>query len=135
MARFMGSTQGGFGISVVGGGPYADSDNPAINSLWLGSGGLGLPDRDYYLKDSFKPQRDAYRAFIARTLSAVAIPDAEAAADYASIWDGVYIASLTDADIAGLKRENEIFVEAGAAEDVAPDELYVPGPFNEATAQ
>lgn len=72
---------------------------------------------------------------VAKILQTVANMDAEAAADYASIWDGVYIASLTDADIAGLKRENEIFVEAGAAEDVAPDELYVPGPFNEATAQ
>ena len=81
MTRFMGSTQGRFGISIVGAGPYADPDTPTINTLWLGSGGLGLPDRDYYLKDSFKPQRDAYRAYIARTLKMVGVADSEAAAD------------------------------------------------------
>ena len=81
MTRFMGSTQGRFGISIVGAGPYADPDTPTINALWLGSGGLGLPDRDYYLTDSFKPQRDAYRAYIERTLKMVGVADAGAAAD------------------------------------------------------
>ena len=81
MTRFMGSTQGRFGISIVGPGPYADPDTPTINTLWVGSGGLGLPDRDYYLTDSFKPQRDAYRAYIVRTLGMIGVADAEANAD------------------------------------------------------
>ena len=81
MTRFMGSTQGRFGISMVGGQPYADPDTPTTNSLWFGSGGLGLPDRDYYLTDSFKPQRDAYRAYMARTLKTVGVANSEAAAD------------------------------------------------------
>ena len=81
MARFMGSTSGRFGVSIVGPGPYADPDTPTINTLWVGSSGLGLPDRDYYLTDSFKPQRDAYRAYIARTLGMVGVANAEAAAD------------------------------------------------------
>ena len=42
-----------------------DPVNPAINTLYLGTSGLGLPDRDYYLLDKYKPQRDAYRAYIA----------------------------------------------------------------------
>jgi len=81
MTRFMGTTQGRFGISIVGPGPYADPDTPTINTLWVGSGGLGLPDRDYYLTDSFKPQRDAYRAYIVRTLGMIGVADAEANAD------------------------------------------------------
>jgi putative endopeptidase len=81
MTRFMGTTQGRFGISIVGPGPYADPDTPTINTLWVGSGGLGLPDRDYYLTDGFKTQRDAYRAYIARTLNMVGVADSEAAAD------------------------------------------------------
>jgi putative endopeptidase len=81
MARFMGQSQGRFGISIVGGSPYADPDTPTMNTLWLGSGGLGLPDRDYYLKESFKPQRDAYRAYIVRTLGMIGVPDGEAGAD------------------------------------------------------
>ena len=81
MTRFMGTTQGRFGISIVGPGPYADPDTPTINTLWVGSGGLGLPDRDYYLTDGFKTQRDAYRAYIVRTLKMVGVADSEAAAD------------------------------------------------------
>ncbi|WP_428681299.1 M13 family metallopeptidase [Sphingopyxis sp.] len=77
MARFMGATQGTFGTTIVGGGPYADPDAPTTNVLWLGQGGLGLPERDYYLNDAFKTQRDAYRAYIVRTLKMLgnAAPD------------------------------------------------------------
>ncbi|MDO9370022.1 MAG: M13 family metallopeptidase [Sphingopyxis sp.] len=81
MARFMGGTQGTFGSTIVGGGPYADTADPTVNVLWLGQGGLGLPERDYYLNDSFKPQRDAYRAYIARTMMMAGNTDSEKAAD------------------------------------------------------
>ena len=81
MARFMGGTQGGFGSSIVSGGPYADTADPTVNVLWLGQAGIGLPERDYYLNDSFKPQRDAYRAYIARTLKMTGNTDPEKAAD------------------------------------------------------
>ena len=59
MARFMGETQGTFGSTIVSGGPYADTADPTVNVLWLGQAGIGLPERDYYLNYSFKPQRDA----------------------------------------------------------------------------
>jgi putative endopeptidase len=62
MARFMGTTQSTFGSTIVSGGPYADTDDPTVNVLWLGQAGIGLPEKDYYLNDSFKPQREAYRA-------------------------------------------------------------------------
>ncbi|MDP3783225.1 MAG: M13 family metallopeptidase, partial [Sphingopyxis sp.] len=81
MARFMGATQGTFGSTVVSGSPYADTADPTVNVLWLGQAGIGLPDRDYYLTDGFKPQRDAYRAYIARTLKMVGNADPEKAAD------------------------------------------------------
>jgi len=81
MARFMGQTQGGFGISIVGGGPYADTADPTVNILWLGQGGIGLPEREYYLDAKFKPQRDAYRAYIVRTLKMIGNASPERAAD------------------------------------------------------
>ena len=81
MARFMGGTQGTFGSTIVSGGPYADTADPTVNVLWLGQAGLGLPERDYYLNDSFKPQRDAYRAYIARTMKMAGNADPEKAAD------------------------------------------------------
>ena len=75
MARFMGQTLAGFGMAPFGPQAYADTDRPTMNSLWLGQGGIGLPERDYYLLDSFKPQRDAYLAFMQRTLAAIGDPD------------------------------------------------------------
>jgi len=68
LARYMGATAGGFGRSLVDPGVDADTADPNTNILWLSQGGLGLPDRDYYLKDDFKKQRDAYAAYITRQL-------------------------------------------------------------------
>ena len=74
-ARYMGATNGNFGASMVDFDIEPDTANPEMNVLSLGQGGLGLPDRDYYLTAAFKPQRDAYRAFIVRTLRAIGNPD------------------------------------------------------------
>ena len=40
-----------------------DLKAPDAYAIYIGQNGLGLPDRDYYLKDSFAPQRDAYRTY------------------------------------------------------------------------
>lgn len=87
MARFMGSTQGTFGATIVSGGPYADTNDPTVNVLWLGQAGLGLPERDYYLNDSFKTQRDAYRAYIVRTMKMIGNAAPEKAADAIMVFE------------------------------------------------
>ena len=69
--RFMGVTNGAFGIALFGPGVAPDPAKPVTNVLFLGQAGLGLPDREYYLNDTFKPQREAYRAYIERTLTMV----------------------------------------------------------------
>src|SRR3546814_13755173 len=81
MARFWGGAQGTFGSTLVSGGPYADTADPTFNGLWRGQAGIGLPEVDYYLNDSFRPQRDAYRACIARTMKMAGHADPEKAAD------------------------------------------------------
>ena len=80
-ARYMGTTNGRFGSSVVDIGVDADTANPNMNSLYLGQGGLGLPEREYYFAESFKKQRDAYRAYITRTMTMLGYPGAAGAAD------------------------------------------------------
>jgi putative endopeptidase len=67
--KYMGVTNGAFGFTVVGAGVDADPAKPAMNTLYLGQAGLGLPDRDYYLTPTFKPQLDAYRAYVERALT------------------------------------------------------------------
>jgi putative endopeptidase len=57
-------------------------DAPDRNVPYLLQGGLGLPDRDYYLKDDarMKDLREKYRTHIAAVLGLAAIPDADAKA-------------------------------------------------------
>ena len=75
MARYMGATDGGFGISLMG--SYVDTDtaDPTIHDLYIGQGGLGLPEKDYYLNPRFAPQRKAYADYMARTFKAIGTPD------------------------------------------------------------
>jgi putative endopeptidase len=79
--KFMGETNAEFGIGLFGPGVASDPAKPSMNSLWLGQAGLGLPDRDYYLSATFKPQLDAYRAYVERTFTLVGYPDPAKTAD------------------------------------------------------
>jgi putative endopeptidase len=80
VARSMGRAVAGFGSSFFA--PYITEDqkNPKANALYLYQAGLGLPDRDYYLKDSFKPQREKYQAYVATMLRNVGWENADASA-------------------------------------------------------
>ena len=79
--KFMGQTNGRFGFTIAGPAVAGDPSKPETNVLWLGQAGLGLPDRDYYLNATFKPQLDAYRAYIERTFSMVNYPEPAKSAD------------------------------------------------------
>ncbi|HUS32653.1 MAG TPA: M13 family metallopeptidase, partial [Kofleriaceae bacterium] len=61
----------------------ADVDNKDSSTYvtMLDTGGLGLPDRDYYLDDKFKDKVDAYREHVQRMLALAGVqkPDAAAA--------------------------------------------------------
>ncbi len=43
-----------------------DEKESTVYAYYLGQGGLGLPDRDYYLSDSYAKVRDAYLQHVAR---------------------------------------------------------------------
>ncbi len=57
-----------------------DAKNPDRYLVDLGQGGLGLPDRDYYLKSDTKSQtiRDQYRAHLAKMLTLAGEPGSDA---------------------------------------------------------
>ncbi len=74
MAAYMGQTQGTFGSAFFGASIDADARNPKMNVLYLGQGGLGLPDRDYYLVASYADKLKAYEAYIARMLTLAGYP-------------------------------------------------------------
>ena len=49
-------------------------------AVYVSQAGLGLPDRDYYLKPSFAAQKAAYQHYVARLLTLVRWSDPEASA-------------------------------------------------------
>jgi len=59
--------------------PGVDSKNPGIYTVDIYQSGLGLPERDYYLRDDqqFKDIRTAYQAHIAKMLMLVGYADAD----------------------------------------------------------
>ncbi|MCC6925292.1 M13 family metallopeptidase [Novosphingobium sp.] len=80
-ARHMGTTFGVFGSSIFDMGIGADTTDPTMNVMFLGQGGIGLPEREYYFADQFKAKREAYRAYIERTFKALGHADPKGAAD------------------------------------------------------
>jgi putative endopeptidase len=92
-ARYMGSTYGKFGGSLFGAGPYADPDDPTMNALWMFSGGLGLPEKDYYFAEKFAPQRKAYMEYLERTFRNIGVKDPREAASRVMTFE-TYVAEL-----------------------------------------
>jgi putative endopeptidase len=83
LARAFGEL-GQYGVSApVGGEVEQDLKDNSRYAVYVGQGGLGLPDRDYYLDDSnpkFVEARAKYKTHIATMLRLAGIGDAEAKA-------------------------------------------------------
>ncbi|MDZ7901737.1 MAG: M13 family metallopeptidase N-terminal domain-containing protein [Rheinheimera sp.] len=82
LATSFGQLQG-MGVSIpLGWYVNNDAKNSTQYAVYLGQSGLGLPDRDYYLKDDEKSKsiRDAYVAYVKDMLTLAGVADAEKAA-------------------------------------------------------
>ena len=105
IAELMGRNNRDFYATIFNLGTDVDLKNTTRYTVYAGQGGLGLPDRDYYLKPSFASQKAAYQAYVARLLTLVGWPDPEAkAAGVVAFETRVAEASWTKAqqrDIAG----------------------------------
>ena len=69
--------EGGF----MGFGVEADLTNSDMQVLYLGQGGLGMGDRDYYLKEENKELYNGYRAFLVKVMDLAGLQKPEAYAD------------------------------------------------------
>ena len=69
--------EGGF----FGAGVEADLTNSDMQVLYLGQGGLGMGDRDYYLKAENKALYDGYRAYLIKVLELSGVENAQEVAD------------------------------------------------------
>ena len=76
LAKIMGKP-GGLGRGLFGAGISPDAKNPTRYAVHMGSSGLGLPDKDYYLKPSFAEVKAKYQKYTATMLTLAGWPDAE----------------------------------------------------------
>jgi putative endopeptidase len=81
IAVLMGRSNRAFGSSFFIVGVGEDEKDPTHHTLYANQSGLGLPDRDYYLKDGFKDKKAKYRDYVARMLDMAGWPDAQKHAD------------------------------------------------------
>lgn len=81
VAAFTGRSVARFGRTLFGTFVNDDARNPEVYEAYLGQGGLGLPNRDYYLEERFAPKLAAYRAYVEQMLAMAGWDDPAASAD------------------------------------------------------
>ena len=69
VARLMATAGQGFQSSIFRAEPGVDDKDPNRYIFQINQGGLGLPDRDYYLDAKFAPKLALYRPFVAKMLA------------------------------------------------------------------
>ncbi|MFN3228395.1 MAG: M13 family metallopeptidase, partial [Asticcacaulis sp.] len=76
----MGQSLSDLGVTMVGAFINDDAMNPSVNSLYMSQNGIGLGDRDFYLKPEHAERRQKYEEYMVRMLKEVNWPNPEAAA-------------------------------------------------------
>jgi putative endopeptidase len=88
LAKLMGRNNSDFYSSLFNLSIDVDLKDVSRYALLIGQGGLGLPDRDYYLQSSFATQKAAYQDYVEKLLSLIGWADphvsAEAVVDFES---------------------------------------------------
>jgi putative endopeptidase len=69
VARFMANASAGFGRSFFGLNVGDDQKDPDRYTLYMSQSGLGLQDREFYLRDNFKAQKERYQKYVADMLT------------------------------------------------------------------
>ncbi len=106
IAGLMARSQASFGRSFFGAGVSDDAKNPDKYALYLSQSGLGLADREFYLRDNYKPQKERYQKYVADVLRLIG-------------WEepsGISVARLLQGS-----RPRESGPSRGAAEHCSPE--------------
>jgi putative endopeptidase len=106
IAALMGHNNRAFNGAIFSSYVDVDLKNPKIYTVYLNQAGLGLPDRDYYLKPGFAAPRAAYQRYAATLLHLIDWPDADARAkDIVAFERAIAEASWTKVQQRDLKAE------------------------------
>jgi len=99
IAKIMGRSAGAFGTAFVGAFVDADLKNPDVYTVYFNQSGLGLPDREYYLKDNYKEQKQRYQQYVSDMLKLAGWSDPEKnAADIVALETKIAEAHWTRAE-------------------------------------
>ena len=99
IAAIMGRARSSFGRSFFGAGVSDDAKNPDKYTLYASQSGLGLADREFYLRENFKPQKERYQKYVADMLRLVGWEEPEkAAADVVAMETKIAEAHWTRAE-------------------------------------
>ena len=77
LAALMGRQNADFHGGIFAMGIDVDIKDPKKYAVYVGQAGLGLPDRDYYLKPDFAAKKDKYKTYAAQLLKLLDWPDAD----------------------------------------------------------
>ncbi|HKP92603.1 MAG TPA: M13 family metallopeptidase, partial [Chthoniobacterales bacterium] len=77
LAAMMGRQNSDFHGGIFGVFVDVDLKGPKHYAVYLGQAGLGLPDRDYYLKPDFAAKKEKYQAYATQLLRLLNWPDAD----------------------------------------------------------
>ncbi|HJQ40825.1 MAG TPA: M13-type metalloendopeptidase [Thermoanaerobaculia bacterium] len=69
LVKLMAHSFGTAGSTIVGAFVGDDAKNPEKYALYLSQAGLGLPDREFYLQDKFKAQKERYQKYVGDLLA------------------------------------------------------------------
>ncbi|HEY6065876.1 MAG TPA: M13-type metalloendopeptidase [Thermoanaerobaculia bacterium] len=75
VAALMAQSQSDFGRTFFGASVGDDAKNPDKYALYLSQSGLGLADREFYLRDNYKPQKERYQKYVADMLRLIGWDD------------------------------------------------------------
>ncbi len=83
LARAFAAANEGFGTAPFGLYVNADAKDPDSYAAYLVQSGLGMPDRDYFLKreKEYQDYRSAYRAYVEKLLTLASVANARARAE------------------------------------------------------
>lgn len=130
LAYLMGRNTSDFYGSIFNINEEADLKNIHRYAIYLGQAGLGLPDRDYYLKPDFAAQKTAYQAYVAQLLSLLGWKDpAASAAAVVKFETGIAEVSWTKVEQRDLDKiyNAKSRAELKALAPAFPWEVYLQG--------
>jgi putative endopeptidase len=77
IAALMGRSRATFGRAFFAPAVFDDAKNPDRYALYISQSGLGLSDREFYLRENFEPQKERYQKYVADMLRLAGWEDPE----------------------------------------------------------